>query len=274
MRRAFFNFSNWPVYLAIFAGLIVSCVAWNYQNEKNAKIMATVNVVVPKQDIEAYSLVTAEKLTIKKVRASNVDKFTARDINLTAGMVTTAPLYSGKVIDSRYLVKPSDEIGRMQVVGVKIDAARAAGVRTGDIVDVYWLTPEQGAWSYTQGSRLIAQNVRVLRVCDERGEPLPEQSGTIQSAVGGVVAPIKEPRIVFLLVNPGDVSKIIGGSAEKNASIALARKSSESNAIGGDEFAESLEAREGQTAGGAGASAGEPAGGGKTGAGASVQSKR
>ncbi|MDN5375117.1 MAG: hypothetical protein PWQ39_157 [Thermacetogenium sp.] len=225
MARLLFSAGRrWPLYLAILAGVAVALFSWFTLNKQIQQTQTTVSVVVPKEDIDAFAIISPDKLVIKEVLSISADKYTAREIHEVAGMLTTAPLYAGKPVDVRYLEEPSEDTGNYHVVGVNIDAARAAGVKAGDVVDVYWLKPEQGAWAPTQASQLIATNVRVLRVCDERGQPIMEEAKTLQSAVGGVVAPNREPKIVYLVVKPEDVPLIIGGSAVKSTSIALARK--------------------------------------------------
>ncbi len=225
MARLLFSAGRrWPLYLAILAGVAVALFSWFTLNKQIQRTQTTVSVVVPKEDIDAFAIISPDELVIKEVLSISADKYTARKIHEVAGMLTTAPLYAGKPVDVRYLEEPSEDTGNYHVVGVNIDAARAAGVKAGDVVDVYWLKPEQGAWAPAQASQLIAANVRVLRVCDERGQPIMEEAKTLQSAVGGVVAPSREPKIVYLAVRPEDVPLIIGGSAAKSTSIALVRK--------------------------------------------------
>lgn len=268
---------NWPAYVAIIVGIIVAFFAWKALNGQVQKTQARISIVVPKEDIDAFSVVSPEKLVVKEVLGISTDKHTAQKLNEVAGMLTTAPLYAGKPIDMRCLVKPNEDIGKYEVVGVNIDAARAAGVKTGDIVDVYWLNSDQGTWTPAQASQLIASNVRVLRVCDEHGQPIDDNSKTIQGAVNYVVTPEREPKIVYLLVKPEDVPLIIGGSATKSASIALTRKSSETFTNGGVNGNVSLEQRE--TAAGTGASSNgtansQPGGSSQTAAGASGIAKQ
>lgn len=266
-----------PLYIAVLAGITVALFAWYNLNKQVRQTQTTVKIVVPKEDIEAYSVLSPEKLTAKEVLRLSVDKYTAQEIGDASGMLTTAPLYAGKSVDTRYLAKPNEDVGSYQVVGVNIDAARAAGVKTGDIVDVYWLNPEQIAWAPAQTSQLIANNVRVLRVCDDRGQAITEKTKTIQASVGSVVTPIQVPRIVYLLVKPEDVPLIIGGSATKSASIALARKSSETTGGINSGFL-GTDQREENTApagtGTDGTSNGKSGGSGKAGSGASVSTER
>ncbi|MDH7578194.1 MAG: RcpC/CpaB family pilus assembly protein [Bacillota bacterium] len=263
-----FHFSrrNWPVYLAVFVGLVVALLSWNKLSAETRRAQETVAVVVPVRDVQAYSTLSQEDLMLARIPARAADAYTAKNASEVAGKVTTAPLYRGKPVDVRFLVEPSENAGNYQVVGVNVNAARAAGVKPGDLVDVYWLRPEQG-WVPEQSSLLLAQDVRVLRVCDERGTPVGEEPKTVQGAVVSAVGPAREPRIVYLLVKPEDVSKIIAGSADKSSFIALARKSAPS---GGENVAQYPQA-ETTGAGGQAAPQGESPGGGGAGSGGAVK---
>ena len=223
---------QWPLIVVALLALASFFYFYNAFNGRIAAAQQTVAVIVPKQDIQAYSSITADNLTAENIPLASADNYTARSAGQVSNMVATAQLYAGKPIDLRLLAKPSDSTGNFEVVGVNVDAARSVGVKPGDIVDVYWLQAQQGAWVPGQGSIPVAGNVRVLRVCDEHGQPINEgQSSSALSSVGAAISPpasYKEPKIVYLLVRPEDVAKVIGGSGDKNASIAFARKSSES----------------------------------------------
>jgi len=244
-----------PGLLAVVVGLAVAVFAWNALHRQVTEARQTVRVVVPKHDIGAYSVVNASDLGTKEVPPSAVDGFTVRKAGEAAGKVATAPLYAGKPIDRRVLAEPSGDVGGRQVVGVNVDAARCAGVRAGDVVDVYWLRPEQGAWAPSQSAVLVARDVRVLKVCDERGQEVEGSPSVLQGAVGAVAAARKEPKVVYLLVKPEDVPKVIGGAAEKSAFIALARKSAPSAAETEQEVSTGAEVAEAEGGTGAGTEA-------------------
>jgi len=216
---------KWPVILAIVIGLGVSGFAGTKLYQEVDRIQQTMTVVVPTSDIDPYSKLTLEDVTTAQIAATVVDANTVTKLADVKDKMTVAPLYKGKPIDKRVLAETADDIGSYQVVGVNIDPARNAGVKKGDIVDVYWLRPEQGAWMPSQASILVARDVRVLRVCDERGQALDDEKGVVQSAVGGVNPVPRKPAIVYLLVKPQDVPNVIGGAGEKSSFIALAKKS-------------------------------------------------
>lgn len=233
-----------PAVLAVLAGIASAVFAWNAVNEKVARATQTATVVVAARDIDAYGLIEKGSLALREVPATAVDKFTARKVEEVAGKVALAPLYKDKPVDVRLLAEPSDDAAGFQVVGVNVDPARAAGVRPGDLVDVYWLSVDQSAWVPGNGATLVASAVRVLKVCDERGNPITE-GGLLQQAASGGAAFGKGPSIVYLAVRPEDVPRVIGGAAPKSAFIALARRSSE----GGEPVAEAGKAQPGDTAG-------------------------
>lgn len=244
-------------------GLVVAACAWSALQRWVMAMSETVTVVVPKRDLEAYSVIRASDLVFKDVPSTVVDGFVVRKADEAAGKIATAPLYAGKLIDRRVLAEPFQGIGRWQVVGVNVSAARCAGVRAGDIVDVYWLRPEQGAWAPSQASLLVARDARVLKVCDERGQEIGDSPPVVQQAVGAVAPAGREPRVVYLLVRPEDVPCVIGGAAEKSAFIALARKLAPGNSTGTEVRSGAEAAEAGAEAGARSATAarGEPAGG-------------
>ncbi|MDI6906436.1 MAG: RcpC/CpaB family pilus assembly protein [Thermoanaerobacterales bacterium] len=178
---------------------------------------------VPTRDIPAYTVIASEDVTLKEFVKGAEEPTSAREPKDVVGYITTAPLTKGWQINKRVLTD-KEAFGDKQVVGVNVDAARAGGVKAGDIVDVYWLTPEQGAWTASMSSRLVAQNATVLKVCDERGQPLDETQSVVQGAVNPVAPPKRTPSVVYLLLDPADVGKVIGGAMPKSSFIALAKK--------------------------------------------------
>lgn len=216
-----------PHVLAVAVGLTVAFFAWSHVNRQVTAAKQAVTVPVPARDVDAYTVIKKEDMAPVNIPSTAVDDYTVLKLDEAVNKVTLSPLYRGKPIDRRSLADPDSNAGNYQVVGINVDPARAAGVRPGDLVDVYWLPPERGGWTPDGGTSLVAKGVRVLKVCDEKGNPVEEPGGAIQQAVTGAVAPRRGVAIVYLAVRPEDVARVIGGAAPKSASIALARRSGE-----------------------------------------------
>lgn len=215
-----------PLILALLIGIVVMMFSYNLMQKQVEEATTTVAILVPKSDIEAYSIVTAENLTTLQVPPSIVDANTVVEFGDITDKVCTVPLYTNKPIDIRNIADKPSEIGNKQVVGVYIDAARCAGVVDGDLVDVYRVNPG------TQGEAapLIAQNARVIRVTDEKGVPVKGASAVLQSAETAISV-VKNPRIVYLLVTPNEVPQVIQGSLADTNNLALSKKGQETEVV-------------------------------------------
>lgn len=210
-----------PLVITLFIGIAIMAFSYSAVNKQVKTATTTINVVVPLDNIEAYSTINSKNLTIKAVPPSIVDKNTVRRLSQIANKICTSPLYSGKPIDIRTIAQKPDDIGNKQVIGVYIDAARCAGVTEGDIVDVYRV----GEAAQGEAAQKIAVNSRVMRITDEKGVAV---KSTILSEVGGGVGVTVNPRIVYLMVNPLEVPYVIQGTVDKSKSlIALSKKSKE-----------------------------------------------
>lgn len=208
--------------VALLLGIVAMIFSYNMINKQVEEATTTVDIIVPKTDIEAYSTISGDNLTTKSVPPNIVDKNTVTSREQIVGQSTTAPLYAGKPIDLRTIVSAKEDLKNKQVVGVYIDAARCAGVTEGDIADVYRIPTIPG-----NPSPRIAVNSRVLKITDEKGTPV---RGASSLAANGTseVGVVKNPRIVYLLINPEEVPLVIQGSLDKSQSfLALSKKSKE-----------------------------------------------
>lgn len=212
---------KWPLIVGLIVGVIVMGASY-YMVQKQVEVATTtVSIVVPKTTIESHSIIDSDNLTTLAVPPSVVDDDTATQPNQLNGKITTTPLYPGKPIDLRVIAEKTADVGNKQVVGVYIDAARCAGVTEGDIVDVYRLTQS----SQGEAAPIIAANCKVLRITDEKGVPVRGASAIFQG-VSSEVGMAKNPRIVYLLINPAEVPYVIQGSVDKSQ-IALSKKGKE-----------------------------------------------
>ncbi len=207
----------------IFA-LIISLAAFGFSYAKIQQHIeastTTVRVLVPKDTIEAYSVVTSDNLTTIAVPPNITDENTALSPEQIEDRIAVAPLYAGKPIDIRTVISKAEDLEEKQVVGVYIDPARCAGVNEGDLVDIYRISPT----SQGEAAPKIAQNCRVLRVTDDKGVSTRGVS-VVQSAAASANL-TKPPRIVYLLVSPQEVPYVIQGSAEQSY-LSLSKKTKE-----------------------------------------------
>jgi Flp pilus assembly protein CpaB len=212
-----------PLIIALVIGIAVMGYSYTKIQEQVETATTTVQVLVPKANVEAYSMVTKDNLTVAEVPPSIADEFTAVSPEQVDGRITTAPLYTGKPIDLRTIIAKTEDFQDKQVVGVYIDAARCAGVNDGDIVDVYRISPQfQG-----EAAPKIAMNCRVLRVTDDKGTPVRGASALLQSASESINIS-KNPRIVYLLIKPEEVPYVIQGSSEQSY-LSLSKKTKETS---------------------------------------------
>lgn len=231
------------VTLALLIGFLAMFFGYNNTQTKIDTALETTDVVVVVSDVEAFSLLIRENLKIEKIATRLVDEHTVQSIEELIGLATTVPIYAGKPIDRRLLL---DQVSKVpdgkQVVGVHIDAARAASVTEGDIVDVYWLTPN----TQPVPSTPIATNARVVRVTDDKGVPVVGATAIMQN-VGADLGMAKDPRIVYLQVKPNEVSYVINGSHTGNSSISFAKKTGETESLGVNQDVAEMEEINGTT---------------------------
>jgi pilus assembly protein CpaB len=204
----------------IVLGLAAAVGGWLYLQSYLETHKDMVSLPVAARDIAPYTTITGDDITYKEFIAGSEQADAITDPREAIGKITTAALQKGWQINKKVLAS-KDIYGNQRQIGVNVDAARAAGVKPGDLVDVYWLLPETGVWT-GKTAALVAENVRVIAVCDQKGARLDRDNNKQM-----VTPTSNEPRVVYLLVKPEDVDKVIGGSGPKNASIALAVKRKE-----------------------------------------------
>lgn len=223
-------FKNKKVFTALTAaliGVLVAVVSWWYLQDYMRKATAAVEVLVPKRNIPPYSVIKQEDLGVRKFPVSAVDQNTVRSVSEVAGKAASVTLYAGKPIDKRWLIgAESGAISGRYVVGVRTDAARAAGVRPGDVVDVYWIAASAAAamGQTNTVSVRVASDALVLDVSDGFGISLDQlRQGLVGEMVKGDASRL-EPKIIYLLVKSEEVPQVIAGASEKGATLAVAKK--------------------------------------------------
>jgi len=221
----------------VLTGIVLALWAWQGINKKVVDLQRTVKVPVAARNIDTYSKIAKEDLQETDVPRTTLDSYTAIKTEEIIGKIALAPLYQGKPIDRRSLTLPESGAGNFYVVGINVDPARTAGVSPGDMVDVYKL-PQQAATNKKDAlvPVLLADNVRVLKICDDKGVAINEIKdektesqgiGTAQQVVTKAAtsaAPRRSAAIVYLAVRPEHVQAVIEGSQPKSTLLALAKR--------------------------------------------------
>jgi Flp pilus assembly protein CpaB len=86
-----------PLIIALVIGIAVMGFSYTKIQEQVETATTTVQVLVPKANVEAYSMVTKDNLTVAEVPPSIADEFTAVSPEQVDGRITTAPLYIWRV---------------------------------------------------------------------------------------------------------------------------------------------------------------------------------
>jgi len=208
---------SWPAVLALVVGTVIFGVAYAWQETSRAETTAAVEVPVLNRNIAAYEVITAENLELKAIKEKALDANTARDISAVLGKTAASTLYKGMPIDVRDL--RSDLGGLLkdrQIVTVNMDYCRSAGVTAGDIVDVYWVNPEQSAWTPDSESarKRIAAEAIVLGVKNKTGSGL---EAVVKGDAGGI-------GVVELAVRPAEAPNVVAGSLPQDTHVVLVKK--------------------------------------------------
>lgn len=203
--------------IALVIGLVATYFGMDSMNRYQEEQLQLVPVVVSKVDIRADTKLTRDNIEIRNVSAKFVDESTATELEEVLDKIATVPIFEGKPIDLRNIQdRPKQELGNRSEIGVYVDSARSGGVEAGDIVDVYWIHGGELA----QPASLIASNVRVWKVLNDKGEEINNI---------GISAAVKNnnPRIVYLMVKSEEIPYVIQGAYSGNNNIALAKKDGE-----------------------------------------------
>lgn len=242
LRRRASTDKNWPRLAAALVGLAVAAVSFFYLRAWAGSETGSVRLPVPARDLAAYEVIGPDDLAWAAFPAADGLDDAVRSPAEAVGKVPTAPLARGWPI-SRRVLRDREAAGAVQVVAVNVDFARTAGARPGDVVDVYWLRPEQANWTPGVASVLLARDAVVLGVYDRNGRP-----ASAASQAGGAA-------VVTLAVRPQEVQAVVAGAAPEAKNIALVRKFAP-----GGEVAASAPAQQAQgAAAGGAAAAGSPA---------------
>lgn len=202
---------NWPRLLALLAGLAVAGASFVLLRAWAGSDSSAVRLPVPAREITAYEVIRPEDLVWGAFPAAAGLEGAVASPAEAVGKVAAAPLARGLPIGRKVLLDRG-AAGAVRVVAVNVDFARTAGARPGDVVDVYWLRPEQANWTPGSASVLLARDALVLGVYDKNGRP-----AAVSSQTGGAT-------VVTLAVKPQEVQAVVAGAAPEAKNIALVRK--------------------------------------------------
>jgi len=167
----------------------------------------TVPVPVAKMVIPQGATIVREEIEFQALPAAQPGS--ATDASQIVGKAALTTIYKGEQFRRERLgLSPSDK----QEVTINIDLARSGLTKPGDLVDVYLLRDET-TWAYR--GELVALNAMVRSVRDQQGLEVSEG---------------KQPAVVQLVVKSEETVRIIRGAGVNNASYALVKKYTESNA--------------------------------------------
>ncbi len=212
--------------MAVLVGLAVFGYSYYKSGAITKQAQAYVTIPVPVTEISAYTTITESDIVLKKYTQGEEPNGVITDFSELIGKIAVKKLPRDVPIVSSD-ISTLGSMPNLALIGVNIDAARAAGAQQGDIVDVYWIKTDQ-AGQITASP--VASNARVVEICDANGKPVSTQF-SIASAGEAFKVPGDTNMIYRLLVKPEEVSRVISGSAPKNTSIALAKKFRETAAL-------------------------------------------
>jgi pilus assembly protein CpaB len=208
---------SWRYLLAIVAGLAVAAFSFLYLRAYVEVRTETVRLPVAARNIGAYEVIGPADVGWASFPKGTEMPTAARTPAEVVGRLAAAPLTKGWQIDKK-LLKEREAAREVRVVAVNVDFARMGGAVPGDLVDVYWLRPEQAAWNPAGGPVLVAQNVLVLGVYDKAGRPVAAGQEGIMGTPAGSAA------VVTLAVAPEEARAVVAGAAPEAKSIALVKK--------------------------------------------------
>ena len=132
---------------ALVCALATGVLFFGYlENLESAAQIAYEDVVVASTDIAAYSTLTPEMLTVKKVPQATAHPKSARDISAAAGMITEGQILAGEEILPEKLKQAGNAEGGLAYAvphgmrAITLDVSEVTGaafsLRKGDLVDV------------------------------------------------------------------------------------------------------------------------------------------
>ncbi|MHB1418671.1 MAG: Flp pilus assembly protein CpaB [Bacillota bacterium] len=217
---------QWPILVAVVLGLIVAGASAFYLLKFSAENQKLTQIVVPKKEIPAYSMISADNVGLMQVPVGSVGPNVAVDPSQVLGVITTVPLYPQEQIRLERLAKKEMADNSKFNVAVNINLTRSVGglLAPGDIVDIYFVKNEDAP------AALLATDSHVVAVLDGQGNNLANKAqsniinNTNQNQPG-------LPAVVVVAVKPEEVAQVSRGSNEESKSVVLVKKFKEGGSV-------------------------------------------
>ena len=174
--------------IAAVVVIVICVIGLNHGGDGGGKTSsdgATVSVVVATTDMPAYSLMSAEMLTVAEVPQGAVpaDSVAFTNVDEVVGSISLSPIVSGETILSNHLrgqesatVTPGiDENMRAVSIGVTDITGVSNLIRVGNKVDVYFIADDPDNSGQVE-STLLLENITVLAL-DQRVSEASMQGG-------------------------------------------------------------------------------------------------
>lgn len=210
----------WTLILAVVVGLIIAGVSSYYLFRYASSRQVTDQVPVPNRDILAYEEITSKDLVWRTIPSGGFEPGAAKTPEEVVGKIALTTLYKGEQVRLERLTDRAKFNVNQQLVTVNIDLTRSGGgnIKSGDLVDVYWLESNQ-----IPGS-LVARDAVVISLQDAQGRLVTGQAGGsgISLTPEGQTPPL--PAAVTLAVKPEEVGLIVRGAWGENKNVVLVKK--------------------------------------------------
>jgi len=196
MRKATLVISS----LAFLAAVVVGWAAYQWFDA----MVISRPIVVAKETIPPYTLVTADLLTVRDLPAPLADEDIYTEPGEVIGQLTTTFIPAGALIYRPYAVPPAAfryvDDPALEVLSFPVDPNKAVGgqVRIGQRVNVWRIVRGQpqglsatAALSTSlAASELLLPDVLVVDVRSSRGEPVGQPAGESQAQRGSQTVPL------------------------------------------------------------------------------------
>jgi len=209
-------------FIIALALILIGCSVGYYSYTKIQEILRPkvdyVMLPVPKSNIQVYTVTSTLDFELKPFPKGTENRGYLQAIDELSGKVTARPLEKDSPIMENDFLQNNQDLNNVQIISLNMDAARSSGAKPGDLVDIYLLS----AADPTIPGAKVAQNVKVIDICDTSGKSL-YQEGSVFSITATDVVKAASNMIYRVAINEEDVSKVITGSNTKNIFIAFAR---------------------------------------------------
>ncbi|MFC7624046.1 Flp pilus assembly protein CpaB [Microlunatus sp. GCM10028923] len=161
--------------LSVAVAVLVFVGVSNYLTEVNKQVGPMVTIYQVKQDLPAFSTLSAENIEPVEVPAKWAADNTVLKVQDIDGRVTAVPLSAGAAVSTDLLVPASNLNPDEREIAVNVDAVTglAGRIRPGDLVDVYVVF--SSVPGLPKQARILVQNVRVVSVAGQQQVQTPDR---------------------------------------------------------------------------------------------------